>query len=105
MTWPKIDFNLEQHKILNATNRIKEYIMKHIFFLLLMGLLYSCSTVKTIKTGEKYVFQCHKVVTSDESCAEKANEYCSNGYKIQKSEFDYVFLKGPQRVVTVNCNK
>jgi hypothetical protein len=79
--------------------------MKHFFYLLLIGLLYSCSSVKTIKSGEKYVFQCHKVVTSDESCAEKANEYCSNGYKIQKSEFDYVFLKGPQRVVTVNCNK
>jgi hypothetical protein len=78
--------------------------MKKLFFLSSFIILTACSSIHTISDGKKYEVQCHRVTSSDESCAEKVSDQCPRGYKIQNSEFDYVLLKGPQRTVTVICN-
>ncbi len=74
-----------------------------LFFLSSFIFLTSCSSIHTISDGKKYEVQCHRLTSSDESCAEKVSDQCPKGYKIEDSEFSYVLLKGPQRTVTVVC--
>lgn len=71
--------------------------------IVLFVLLTGCSSVDTISSGKIYEVSCHRLLTSDESCAEKVSEYCPNGYKVKDSSFSYVFLKGPQRVMRISC--
>jgi hypothetical protein len=62
-----------------------------------------CSSVETISQGKIYEVSCHRLFSSEEDCAEKVSRFCENGYKIKDSRFEYVFLKGPQRVIRISC--
>jgi len=78
--------------------------MKNLFLLVALSVFISgCSTVKTKEDGREYEVQCHRLITSDESCAEKAEAKCPKGYEIEDSVFKYAIFKGPQRVVTIIC--
>ena len=78
--------------------------MKNILLFVTVALFLSgCSSIKTNTPDKEYVVQCHRLLTSDESCAEKAEDKCPKGYEIEKSVFKYILLQGPQRVVTIVC--
>ncbi len=78
--------------------------MKIIFLIVGLTVFTSgCSTIKTKEAGKEYEVQCHRLLTSDESCAKKAEDKCPKDYEIEDSVFKYVIFKGPQRVVTIIC--
>jgi hypothetical protein len=78
--------------------------MKNVFILTLLSFLVSaCSSIKTLSSGKKYEVDCHRLTSSDQSCAEKIADECSNGFVIEKSVSKYKLLKGPYRSVTVAC--
>jgi hypothetical protein len=72
--------------------------------LCLLFILYSCSSIKAISDGKKYEVDCHKMTSSDVSCAQKIKDKCPKGLVIEKSVSKYKLLKGPYRSVTVICN-
>ena len=78
--------------------------MRNVFVLTLLSFLISaCSSIKTVSSGKKYEVDCHSLTSSDQSCAEKIADQCSNGFVIEKSVSKYKLLKGPYRSVTVAC--
>lgn len=77
--------------------------MRKALLLLFVVSIASCSTIKTVKMGEKYEVDCHRMTSSDFSCAEKIKDICRNGYTIERSVSKYKLLKGPYRSVTVSC--
>jgi hypothetical protein len=78
--------------------------MKNVALLVMISIFTTaCSSIKTVGQGKKYEVDCHSLISSDESCAEKIADQCEKGFVIEKSVSKYKLLKGPYRSVTVVC--
>ncbi len=79
--------------------------MKFLILLALMTLAGACSHINPVGDGKTHLVRCHSWMKSEESCAKLAEDVCTGEYKVIAKNSYWEMQKGPQRSVTIVCNK